>query len=181
MLKDRDTLNRELVRLHVVANSDSEADQNIKLQVRDAVLRSLEENLAKVSDVEEAKEFIQENLPRIQNVAKDALAAAGCDYDVVVSLCKEAFDRRCYDTFSLPAGVYEALRITIGNGNGKNWWCVVFPSLCLPATSEGFEKTAECAGFSDSLNQTLMEAEGYKLRFYLLDLLGRFENTRFEG
>jgi stage II sporulation protein R len=88
----------------------------------------------------------------------------------------EEFSKRVYDTFSLPAGLYESLRIIIGEGEGKNWWCVVFPELCLPATSEGFEETASCAGFPDALTAALEGEEGYEIRFFLLDVLGRLEN-----
>lgn len=180
LLADRERLNEELIRLHVVANSDSAEDQNIKLQVRDAVTQSLGSDLAKLADAEEAKAYLQENLPRIQAVANEVLEAAGYDGEVVVTLCKETFDTRYYDTFTLPAGVYEALRITIGEGAGHNWWCVVFPSLCLPATTEGFEEAAVGAGFSDTLTDTLT-GEDYEIRFYLLDALGKLENIFFEG
>ena len=105
----------------------------------------------------------------------------GFDGEAAVSLCKEAFDTRYYETFTLPAGVYEALRITIGEGNGKNWWCVVFPSLCVPATSSGFEDAAVGAGFSDTLSGAVTGEEDYEVRFYLLDTLGRLENILFEG
>ena len=173
LLADRQTLNEELLRLHVVAASDTEEDQAIKLKVRDAVIESLSADLAKVSDIDQAKAYIQENLPKIQQVANDTLDALGCDREAVATLQEEVFDTRYYDTFTLPAGIYEALRITIGEGQGQNWWCVVFPTLCVPATSEGFEDVAAGAGFSDSLTGAL-EGE-YEIRFYLLDLLGRVE------
>lgn len=180
LLADRERLNEELIRLHVVANSDSVGDQAVKLQVRDAVVESLQEAMADVADVEEAKAYLQENLPKIQAAANGALKAAGCSYEAVVTLCREAFDTREYDTFSLPAGVYEALRITLGNGEGHNWWCVVFPTLCLPATSEGFEDIAAGAGFPETLNNALTREDGYEVRFYLLDALGKLENIFFQ-
>ena len=93
-----------------------------------------------------------------------------------ITFLKEEFDTREYDTFSLPAGVYESLRITIGEGAGKNWWCVVFPSLCVPATTEGFADTAAGSGFDNSLTGALGNNGGYKVRFFLLDCLGRIEN-----
>ncbi len=172
LIADRQRLNEELIRLHVVANSDSEADQSLKLRVRDAVTESLQDDLSKLGDVEEAKAYLRESLPKIQAVANEALAAAGCDDRAVVTLCKEVFDTRHYDTFSLPAGIYESLRIVIGNGQGHNWWCVVFPSLCLPAASDGFEAEAASAGFPDPLTGAL-QGEEYQLRFFMLDVLGR--------
>lgn len=179
LLADRERLNEELIRLHVVANSDSVGDQAVKLQVRDAVVESLQEAMEDVADVEEAKAYLQENLPKMQAAANGALKAAGCSYEAVVTLCRETFDTREYDTFSLPAGVYEALRITLGNGEGHNWWCVVFPTLCLPATSEGFEDVAAGAGFPETLNNALTGEDGYEVRFYLLDALGKLENIFF--
>jgi len=179
LIADRQRLSEELIRLHVVANSDSQADQTVKLQVRDAVVESLQMAMTNVGDMEQAKAYLEENLPKIQAVADSVLAQAGFDTEAVVTLCREAFDTRFYDTFTLPAGVYESLRITIGEGEGKNWWCVVFPTLCIPATSEGFEDVAAGAGFSDALNGALTGEEGCEVRFFLLDLLGRAENIFF--
>ena len=176
---DRQRLNEELIRLHVVANSDSEEDQAVKLRVRDAVTESLCSAMAQVADVTEAKAYLQENLPKIQAVANEALEAAGFEPDAVVTLCREAFDTRIYDTFTLPAGVYDSLRVTIGEGEGKNWWCVVFPSLCIPATGEGFADVAAGAGFSDDLSGALTGEVGYEVRFFFLDALGKLENIFF--
>ena len=180
LIADRQRLNEELIRLHVVANSDSPEDQGIKLRVRDAVTESLAKAMADVKDVEQAKAYLRENLPKIQAVANRTLEAAGLDPTAVATLCRERFDIRHYDTFTLPAGVYESLRITIGDGEGKNWWCVVFPSLCLPATGEGFEDVAAGAGFSDALNGALTGEEACEVRFFLLDALGRLENIFFQ-
>lgn len=181
LLADRQRLHEDLIRLHVVANSDSEEDQSVKLLVRDAVVSSLEGNLKKLGDVREAKAYLQENLTKIQAVANETLERAGFDQTAVVTLCREAFDTREYDTFSLPAGVYESLRIVIGEGEGHNWWCVVFPTLCLSATTEGFEDTAAAAGFPDSLSAALEGEKEYEIRFYLLDAMGRLENILFQG
>ena len=179
LLRDRQYLNRELIRLHVVANSDSERDQDIKLQVRDAIVASLYEGMADIGDIGAAKEYLRENLSKIESVANQTLEAAGVDSRAVVTLCREAFDIRKYDTFTLPAGVYESLRVVIGEGQGKNWWCVAFPTLCMSATSEGFEEAAQTAGMDENLSETL--TGGYQLRFFLLDALGRVENICFHG
>ena len=174
LVLDRQKLRNELIRLHVVAASDSEEDQAIKLQVRDAVLESLQAGLAEATDIEAAKVYIESQLPRLESVANRVLAAAGCGDVATVSLQVEEFAARVYDTFSLPAGLYDSLRITIGEGAGRNWWCVTFPTLCLPATTEGFEAVAAGAGFSEELTGTLTGE--YEVRFYLLDLLGQLEN-----
>lgn len=176
LIADRNLLNEELIRLHIVANSDSEEDQNIKLRVRDVVVSSLSSAMQDIGDVEAAKTYLQDNLPKITKLVNGLLKEIGFDGEAVVTLCKEAFDTRYYDTFTLPAGVYDALRITIGEGEGKNWWCVVFPTLCVPATSEGFSDVAAVAGFSDALSGSLTGETGYEIRFYFLDVLGKLEN-----
>ena len=179
LVKDRETLRQELIRFHVVAASDDPADQAVKLQVRDAVIAAFQEELQNFHDMDQAKAYLQENLPKIQAVANDVLAQAGFPDTATVSLCIEEFATRVYDTFTLPAGLYESLRIVIGEGEGQNWWCVMFPSFCLPATSEGFEEVACGAGFSDTLTQTL-EGE-HEIRFFFLDALGAVENFLHRG
>jgi len=181
LIRDRRSLNEELIRLHVVGASNSKEDQTIKLQVKDAVIQSLQMQLQNVADLDQAKVYLEENLPKIETIANQVLAGLGCDKTVSVSLTKEAFDTRYYDTFTLPAGVYEALRINIGEAEGRNWWCVVFPSLCMPATSSEFENVAAGAGFSEELVRTLESKDGYEIRFFLLDMLGRVENIFFQG
>ena len=181
LILDRQKLRSELIRLHVVAASDSAEDQALKLRVRDAVVESLEAGLADVGDVDQAKAYLEENLPKIEAVANRVLQEAGCGDLATVSLAVEEFATRVYDTFTLPAGLYDALRIVIGEGEGHNWWCVVFPSLCVPATSEGFQDTAAGAGFSDALTGTLTGEEGYEIRFFLLDALGSLENLLHAG
>lgn len=175
VIADRQRLNEELIRLHVVANSDRVEDQELKLLVRDAIITSLRQALVDVRDTEQAKEYLQENLPKLQELANKTLDAAGSAQQAVVTLCREGFPTRQYNTFSLPAGIYEALRVTIGDGAGKNWWCVVFPSLCVPQTSQGFSDTAAGAGFPDALSGALTGEEPYQIRFYLLDKLGELE------
>jgi len=179
LFADRKNLGENLIRLHVVANSDSEEDQSLKLQIRDAVMTYLQKNMDTAATAKQAKQWLQTHLAELQMVANNVLAQAGSSDSAAVSLQQETFDTRQYDTFSLPAGVYEALRITVGNGEGKNWWCVVFPSLCLSATSEGFEDTAAGAGFPDSLTGALSEDGGYEIRFFFLDWLGKIENFFF--
>ena len=174
---DRQLLREELIRLHVVAASDSEMDQALKLKVRDAVVESLKAEMNNLTDPEQAKEYLQQNLPKIEALANRVLREAGCSDVATVRLCLEEFSRRVYDTFTLPAGIYQALRITIGEGEGKNWWCVVFPSLCIPATTDGFEDVAAAAGFPESLTAALEGKEGYEIRFFLLDVLGQLENV----
>ena len=179
LLADRHKLNTGLIRLHVVANSDSDEDQAIKITVRDAVLNMMRNDLGKIADVEEARAYLQSNIPKLLRVVNETLEDLGCVGDASVSLCRESFDIRHYDTFYLPAGVYESLQIVIGEGLGKNWWCVTFPTLCIPATTSDFEDAAVGAGFSDPLVQTLAGNENYEIHFFFLDQLGRLENILF--
>lgn len=173
LLRDQNALENNLVRLHVVANSDSQVDQQTKLLVRDKVTGLLEKAMGDLPDAQAALEYLRQKLPQIQEAANQVLQDAGCRLKAVVTLAKECFPTRDYDTFSLPAGVYNSLRITIGEGEGRNWWCVLFPSLCIPASSDGFEEAAQVSGMSDTLSQTLTQADsGYELRFCLLDWLG---------
>lgn len=176
---DQKQLTDGLIRLHVVAASDSQEDQNIKLQVRDAVVGYVEEAMRHVMTLEEAKAWLEDNLPLIQQAANGVLSKLGLSHKAVVTLAQEAFPVRHYDSFSLPSGVYETLRVTIGEGQGKNWWCVVFPSLCLPAAGEDTREVAVGAGFSQKLTDTLTRQDGYQLRFYFLDVLGKIENFFF--
>lgn len=181
LIRDRNLLKKELVRLHVVGASDSAQDQAVKLRVRDAVLESIGKEIANLADGDAAVEYLREQLPKIESAANEALAAAGFSDRVRVSLNMEAFPTRLYETFALPSGVYRTLRIVIGSGEGQNWWCVAFPGLCVGATVDDFEEAASCAGFSDELTQTLETKDTYEIRFFLLDLLGRIENLLFEG
>ena len=107
------------------------------------------------------------------------LENANVNYDVEIKIGKSFFDTRHYETFSLPAGEYETLNIKIGEAKGKNWWCVVFPTFCVPATSDGFETVAAGAGFDGSLVGALEGKKEYEIRFFLLDLLGKGENMFF--
>ena len=177
IVTDAQTLHDGLLRLHVVGASDSVEDQDVKLLVRDAVLQSLEEGLRDLSDVEAAYDYVARMLPKVEAAANQGLKAAGFDDTVSVSLTEEAFPTREYDTFSLPAGIYKALRVVIGEGEGKNWWCVVFPQLCM-GTEADFVETAKVAGLSGELTGTL---EGdYEVRFWLLEKFGELKNRFFD-
>lgn len=167
-------LSEKLIRLHVVANSDSEEDQALKLQVRDAVLAVTEPLLA---ETEDPKAILAENLPAIQSAAEACLRQNGASDPVRVTLGREEFPTRVYDSFSLPAGIYTSLRVTIGAGEGHNWWCVVFPSICFRATATDLEQAAVSAGFSDQEVKLITEAnEGYILKFKTLELLQKLQN-----
>ena len=125
-----------VVRLHILANSDSEEDQALKLRVRDAVVEAAAGWLDGAENADEALTLAERRLPELKAVAQQTVTDAGYDYPVDATLCTMYFTTRQYDTVTLPAGVYEAVRFTIGSGEGKNWWCVVYPPLCAGAAME---------------------------------------------
>ena len=176
VVADKHTLGNDIIRLHVVANSDSEEDQKIKLSVKDAIVSQLDKKLPKDVDVNSAMEYLSNMLSDLETVANETLQTLGCQEKAKVSLMQERFGRRDYDTFSLPSGIYESLRVQIGEGEGKNWWCVIFPGLCVPSTSESFVDAAVTDGMNRGLADTLSREEGYEVRFFLLDLIGKIEN-----
>ena len=181
VISDKKQLSDGILRLHVVANSDSAADQAVKLQVRDAVLETVDALTAGTDSKEAAQVVLAANLEKLEDAANAVLEEQGLTDRASVTLTAEEFPIREYDTFTLPAGVYDSLRITIGEGAGHNWWCVVFPSLCVPAASEGAKDTAAGAGFPDSLSGAITGEEKYEVRFFLLDVLGRLENFFHKG
>ena len=176
-ISDKENLQKSLIRLHVIANSDSDIDQARKLMVRDAVIDYLQPKVEKIKTKEQAKILIESELQNIESVANRTLTQADAPEKAKVTLSTEYYDTRLYDTFKLPAGVYDSLKITIGEHKGKNWWCVVFPSLCLPATTDSFESVAVSAGFDSRLANTLSENRKFEIRFFLLDFLGRIEKV----
>lgn len=126
-----------LIRLHVIANSDSPADQALKRDVRDRVLEYMKLRLGDSRNVDETKAIINGQLDEITDVVKDELTRQGQEYDVKVSLGSYPFPTKTYGDIALPAGNYEALRVVIGKGEGANWWCVIFPPLCFVDVTHG--------------------------------------------
>ena len=176
LIADKAQLKNELIRMHIVANSDSAEDQAVKLQVKDAIVAYLQPVMQKFTNKEEALSFIRENLQKLEQMANQVLKDLGEDTTATVRVTEEEFDSRKYDTFTLPSGIYDAIRVKIGDGEGQNWWCVAFPTLCLPATADEFADTAAASGFSDTLVKMVSEENGYEIRFFFLDLLGKMEN-----
>lgn len=121
----------ELVRFHVIANSNTIEDQTLKLRVRDAVVSEMKERFASVSTKEEALVVTEKSLNEVKEIAKEQIAMAGKDYDVQLTLGDYRFPTKTYGDITLPAGQYQALRVVIGEGSGRNWWCVLFPPLCF--------------------------------------------------
>lgn len=167
----------KMVRLHVLANSDSDEDQALKLQVRDAVLKTAEPLLAQAGQVDNATGILENNLEQLTAVAQETIYREGWDYLVSVQLEETWFPTREYDSFALPAGSYQALRVVIGEGNGHNWWCVVFPPLCLASASETVSQTAQDAGMTDQEVALIAEEdEKYVIKFKAIELWEEFKH-----
>ena len=126
-----------IIRFHVIANSDSDEDQNLKFKVRNRVLAKVQNALEGSSSASRTRAYIEENLEEIEACALQCVRAEGYDYNVKARIGVTAIPAKQYDDVYFPAGSYEALTITIGEGKGRNWWCVVFPPLCLVDAREG--------------------------------------------
>ena len=134
--KTSEEIRSDVLRLHVIANSDTSVDQNLKLRLRDQILQEGKDIFNGSVNVENAVEKIEPVLPELEKSAKAFVNQAGFDYDVKISLSNEYFTTRTYETVTLPAGKYLALRVVIGSGEGHNWWCVMFPPMCVPAADK---------------------------------------------
>lgn len=161
--KQTERISDSLIRLHVLAVDDSAEEQALKLRVRDAVLEYLTPCLAGAADKEEAKEVLALSLPELQSAA----AAAAEGRNVTVTLTREKYPTRDYGPFSLPAGCYDSLRVILGEGKGHNWWCVVFPPICLELACT---ETLEGAVGEESFQ--ILTGNNTALRFRLLELWG---------
>lgn len=168
-LQNRDQLADKVVRLHILANSDSEEDQALKLRVRDRVLERATELLEQTGDRREAADVLQSHLPELERIAAEEISDCGYEYDVTAEVANTMFPTKEYDGFTLPAGEYLALRIIIGEGNGHNWWCVVFPPLCAQTTTD-VAQTAMAAGLGEEDVGLITEQEGYVLKFKSVEL-----------
>ena len=170
-VRTQQEISDKVVRLHVVANSDSEEDQALKLRVRDAILARTTALLEASDDRSEAEGLIRGQLLELEDIAVREITAAGYDYSVEARLAELDFPTREYESFTLPAGNYLALQVVIGEGEGKNWWGVVFPPLCTAAAAE-VPASALAAGFSEEEVRLITEEDrGYVLKFKTLEWL----------
>ena len=160
------TLSSGLVRLHVIAVSDDDYEQALKLRVRDEVLAYISPKLDGVKSAHDAQRIIAAELDGIRAAAE----AAAEGRSVQVTLSEEYYPTRNYEKFSLPAGRYQSLRVILGEGKGHNWWCVVFPPLCISAAEQ--EQAVE--SMSDDMKGIVTEDEGYEYKFRILELWGEF-------
>ena len=167
-----------IIRLHVLANSDSDEDQVLKLKVRDGVLEKASELLSGVTDRNEAENILRQNLPSLKSAAADIIAENGYEYTVDVTLTEEEYPTREYGNFALPAGSYTSLRVLIGEAEGQNWWCMLFPTLCIGAEKEApaaIIDESECieAGLTPSQVKIIKgDTTTVKVKFRILEFIG---------
>ncbi len=164
-----------VVRLHVLANSDSDEDQALKLKVRDAVLSYVSPLVIDSKSREEAIEILQGELANIEAISANVMKEEGYDYPVKVTLTIEEYPTRNYEAMSFPSGEYVSLRVMLGEAKGQNWWCVLFPPLCLSAASEKAENEDAfiAVGLNSDQYKIITETEDatYYLRFKLLEAI----------
>lgn len=174
-VRRQEALSEKVVRLHILANSDSEADQALKLQVRDRLLVRATEILEASENRDEAQERLTACLPELEALAAEEIANRGYDYPVTAELTDADFPTKEYDGFTLPAGEYLALRVVIGAGEGHNWWCVVFPPLCTQTTTD-LPAAAMAAGWNeDDVGLITEENSGYVLKFKSVELWSKLK------
>lgn len=160
----QNSLSEKLVRFHVIAVSDDEYEQQLKLRVRDAVLEYISPKLEEAESSTQAREILAAELDNIREAAQTVSEGRG----VTVTLTRENYPTKSYEGFTLPAGEYESLRVILGEGQGHNWWCIVFPPVCLSAAQA--DAVEQQLGEEDF--RLISEEEGYELRFKALELWG---------
>lgn len=174
-------LETRVVRLHVLANSDSAEDQALKLDVRDAVLAQASMYLTHCHSTQQAKAILRQRLQPLADTAAQTIAQKGYDYAVKVSLERTYFPTKVYADFALPAGAYQGLRVEIGRAEGHNWWCVVFPPLCFSSVSEQSEAALRSGLTEDDLALLTGEDQGYVFRFQCLEWFGQLKQWLGHG
>lgn len=162
----------DVLRLHVIAESDSVADQTLKIKVRDAVLDCVSDTVAKCETFDEANAAVANMLDEIKDVAEECVAENNADCSVCVTLSSEKYPRRDYGSSCLPAGVYRSLRVTLGEGAGHNWWCVLFPTVCIRFAGEKADEEAYiAAGFTPEEYRIITGDGKWKVKLRILEIL----------
>ena len=162
----------DTLRLHILANSDSDADQSLKLKIRDNLLNKYGEVLKEGDSIENAKAMVEGLLPEIETDVRRWIEELGYKYNATAMLGVEWYETRKYEGFTLPAGYYSSLRIIIGEGDGENWWCVMYPPLCMEMATESAPADDGLIDYSDE-ELLLIKSEGYQVKFKILEELSR--------
>nr|WP_073237953.1 stage II sporulation protein R [Desulforamulus putei] len=158
----------QLIRFHVIANSNSLEDQTLKLHVRDVIVKEMKERFRQASSRQEAEQIVQSSMNEIKELAQAQIKREGKDYQVAVMMGDFAFPTKTYGNLTLPAGNYHAVRIVIGEGKGKNWWCILFPPLCFVDSVETLDKDEKAKGIK------VFERDNVEFRLKCADFLKIF-------
>lgn len=169
---DCEELRQNVLRLHIIANSDSEADQALKLKIRDRILENSGDIFSESTTLEDAILVAEDKLPEFEKIANEVIAEDGFSYSAAAEIGDSFFETRVYDDFTLPAGTYKSLIIRVGKAEGKNWWCVIFPEICLPAAADtSLSKTVNENGVEIAEN-----SDRYILRFKTVEIYEEIKN-----
>jgi len=173
-------LSNNIFRLHIIANSNSKEDQELKFIVRDKLIEYMKSVSYNIYTKEDAINFVTQNIDTFKSIVEDVVAEKGFDYSVDIAIGNFEFPTKTYDNFSFPAGFYDALKVKLGNANGKNWWCVMFPSLCFVNTSDAYlpedsQEKLESNLDLETYNLISSKNHQYKLKFKLVEL---FDNAK---
>lgn len=165
-----ESISQKVFRLHILANSDSDEDQQLKLRVRDKILQESEKMFSSCNSVDEAINISRESIDKLKNISRQVIAYYNYDYDVRAYVTKEYFETREYDNFTLPAGIYDCLKIEIGQGKGHNWWCVMYPSVCISGCTDDFDSTLT------EDEKRLIESDNYVIKFKVVEIYEKIKS-----
>ena len=169
-----DEMYDNIIRIRIIANSDSSDDQALKLKIRDAVLEYSSEFFKDAESYDDAIKITNANSEELCRAAQSAVLQNGYDYNVSLEIRDEFFDTRVYDTFTLPAGTYKTAVFTVGEGKGENWWCVIFPQVCVGACSGRLEDSV-----SDKSSQYAYNADNYVIKFKTVEIFEKVKKYLF--
>lgn len=170
-------IREEVLRLHVIANSDEDYDQELKLKVRDALLQSGESIFSGSEDIISAESKIADKQDVLRYTAEETICNLGFDYDVKIEIARSYFPTKTYGELTLPAGYYKAVRVIIGQGKGKNWWCIMFPPLCLPAATDREDIIRDF--LSEKEMQIVTSDPKFEVRFWVVEKYYELKNKVF--
>ncbi|MDR0983641.1 MAG: stage II sporulation protein R [Ruminococcus sp.] len=173
--KSYNEIQTNVLRMHILANSDSEKDQSVKLKVRDEILKILSDIFSDCENEKDAEKSAKSNLKEIENLANRVLEENGFSYKAQAEVVNMPFDERNYGNWTMPAGDYNAVRITLGEAAGQNWWCLMYPALCVPL-AEGDDALDVDSSFDDGEKDILKNPKKYKFKFKIAEIFKSWFN-----
>jgi len=165
--RDCEDIRQNLLRLHVIASGDTQKEQELKLKIRDAILSAGADIFSENDDLIKARSKAEKNIEKLQSIAESTLRSNGYTYPVEIEVAECYFPTRQYENITLPAGKYNAIRVIIGEGKGKNWWCVMFPPMCLPAAKDN--ETQLCDVLGEKSMNIVENGKKYEVRLWILE------------